>query len=167
MTKPTNNPEAALAAAAGRHRVTFDAPRPEPEPEVLEDPGPVAYADLPDDELAEALHDRDRRREALADPAVKVRLAKADPDLAPEIEAWEARAQAAEERAEAALAAAAGPRPARLPGGDYGPTPPAPPTGDEILRGALRAARGEHVDWAVRGYVSPGETTSASFTTPQ
>lgn len=59
------------------------------------------------------------------------------------------------------------PKPGPLPGGAAAPTPPAPPTGEQILRAALAAARGHHVDWSARHYVSPGEATSATFTVPR
>lgn len=59
-----------------------------------------------------------------------------------------------------------GPRPGPLPGGSAAPTPPAPPSGEQILRAALAAARGEYVDHAARQYVDPGRSTSAEFTVP-
>lgn len=59
------------------------------------------------------------------------------------------------------------PGPGPLAGGSYGPTPPAPPSGEAIIRGAIAAARGHHVDWAVRQYLNPAETTSTTFTVPQ
>lgn len=59
------------------------------------------------------------------------------------------------------------PRPGPLPGAAAPPTPPAPPSGEQILRAAIAAARGHHVDWSARQYVSPGEATSSEFTVPQ
>ena len=66
-----------------------------------------------------------------------------------------------------APAAPEGPKPRSLPGGSYGPTPPQPPSGEAILRGAIAAARGEHVAHAVRRYVNPGSATSSSFEVPR
>lgn len=58
-------------------------------------------------------------------------------------------------------------KPGPLAGGSYGPTPPAPPSGEAIIRGAIAAARGHHVDLAVRRYINPGTATSSSFEVPQ
>ena len=59
-----------------------------------------------------------------------------------------------------------GPKPGPLPGGAAAPTPPAPPSGEQILRAAIAAARGHHVDHGVGRYVRTGEATSVTFTVP-
>lgn len=60
-----------------------------------------------------------------------------------------------------------GPKPGPLPGGAAAPIPPAPPSGEQIIRGAIAAARGEHVDWSVRRFVNPGSATSSTFEVPR
>lgn len=170
MTQPTpENIDASLRASGDRGRVTFDtAPPPPPAPADVpaEDPAP-APAEMDDAALDALLLDKSTRRETLAGPGVKLRLARRDPTIAAEIERWEARAEAAEARAEAKMAAAAGPRPSPLPGGNYGPIPPAPPSPESVLRAAASAARGEPIDHRLRPYVQPASDVSVAGFTPR
>lgn len=166
MTNRTNDPAGVddlVRSAGDRGRVTFDAPTASADvPAEDLTPAPI---DLDDDALDALLRDKATRREVLADPAVKVRLAKQVPQFAAEIDAWNARALAAEERADAAVAAAAGPRPQPLPGGGAAPIPPSPPSPESILRAAASAARGEPIDHAMRPFVRPAsDVTVAGFT---
>ena len=160
--------DATLRAASDRGRLALDAPPPTaPVDGPAEDTAP-APVDLADDELDALLRDRTTRRETLADPAVKVRLARQDPTIAAEIERWEARAEAAEARAEAKVAAAAGPRPTPTPlaGGGAAPVPPAPPSPESILRAAVAAAQGEPVDHNLRPYVKAGTDVTVTGFSP-
>ena len=166
MTEPTApDIDAAMRAANGRGRLDPDAP-PAPADEAPADPIP-APADLDDDALDALLFDRSTRRETLADPAVKVRLARRDPDIAAELDRWEERARVAEEAAERRMADAAGPRPMPLPGGGAAPIPPAPPSPESILRAAASAARGLPIDHRMRPYVRPGIDVTVTGLTPQ
>ena len=155
-----------LRAARGRRRLDPDTP-PAPVEQAPADEAPPAPADLPDDELDELLHDRAAGVDLLADPAVRRRLAMRDPDFAAEMERWEGLVAAAEERAAARLEAVAQPRPAPLPGGGAAPVPPAPPSGEAILRAAIGAAKGEGVDHQMRPYVrTETDVTVTSFDAP-
>ena len=58
------------------------------------------------------------------------------------------------------------PRPGPLPGGAAAPIPPAPPSGDDILRAAIAAHRGEYVPPSLRPYVEGVAATSTTFTVP-
>lgn len=131
------------------------------------DEGPPAPVDLDDDALDVLLHDRSTRREVLADPAVRVRLARRDPAVAAELDRWEERARVAEEVAERRVAQAAGPRPQPLPGGGAAPIPPAPPSPEAILRAAASAARGEPIPHNLQQYVRPAHDVTVTTFAPQ
>ena len=167
-TEPTApNIDAALRAANGRGRFDPDAP-PAPADAATEDAPtedtPPAAVDLSDDELDARLLDRSTRRETLADPEVRIRLAMRDPEFRAEIERREERVRVAEETARRRMETAAGPRPMPLPGGGAAPIPPAPPSPESILRAAASAARGEPIDHRMRPYVRPGaDVTVTSF----
>lgn len=152
-----------LRAAGDRGRIDPDAPpAPAGGDEHAEDPAP-APVDLDDDALDALLADITTRRETLASPGVKLRLAKQVPQFAQEIDVWTARAEAAEARAEAAVAAAARPRPRPLHGGGAAPTGPASPGRDDVLRAAVAVARGEaSVPRPMTGFVEGGGTASAT-----
>lgn len=167
MTNRTNDPAAVddlVRSAGNRGRVDFDTQLPAPADAPDEDTV-VQPIDLADDELDARLLDRSTRRETLADPGVKIRLARRDPTIAAEIDAWNARALAAEERADAAVAAvaSAAPRPRPLPGGSAAPTRPASPGRDALLRTAAAVARGEaSVPHNMTGFVEGDGNASAT-----
>ena len=171
MTEPTPETiDADLRNAGGRSRVSFDAPPapPEARAEAPAEDTPPAPVDLDDDALDALLRsDRTTRRETLADPAVRIRLAMRDPDFRAQIERLEERVKVAEEVAERRMAAAAGPRPQPLPGGGAAPVRPAAPSPEAILRAAAQAARGEPVDHRMRPYVRPGHNVTVTGFTPQ
>ena len=161
--------DANLRAANGRGRIAFDTP---PVPaevsteEALSDSVP-APVELSDDELDALLRsDRTTRRETLADPEVRIRLAMRDPDFRAHIERLEERVKVAEEVAARRVADAAGPRPMPLPGGGAAPVPPAPPSAESILRSAVAAAKGEPIDHRMRPYVRPAHDVSVTGFTP-
>ena len=161
---PAENIDATLRAANNVGRLAFDAP-PAPADAAPEE-APPAPVDLADDELDARLLDRSTRRETLADPEVRRRLAMQDPDTRAEIERWEERARVAEEAAERRMAAA-GPKAGPLPGGGAAPVPPSPPSPEAILRAAASAARGEPIDHRMRPYVRPGHNVTVTGFTPQ
>ncbi len=96
---------------------------------------PTHYAEMADDELHAAILDRRTRKEVLAEPDVRLRLARQDDKIRAQLDAMEGRAQEAEARAAEAAERSAGPRPQPLPGGQYGGGIPAVPvTPDSWLR---------------------------------
>ena len=135
MTEPTPETiDADLRNAGGRSRVSFDAP-----PASAEVDTSAAPIDLDDTALRAAILNPATRKEVLADPAVRVRLARQDPLVRAELDALEAKVAAAEARAEEAAERAAGPRPTPLPGGNYLSNGATAVSGDSWLR--------EQVDW--------------------
>lgn len=58
------------------------------------------------------------------------------------------------------------PRPGPLAGGAAAPIPPAPPSGEAILRAAIAAHRGEYVPPSLRPYVEGVAATFTTFTVP-
>lgn len=95
---------------------------------------PTDYAEMADDELHAAILDSRTRKEALADPEVRMRLARQDPDIRARLDAMEARAQEAEARAAEAEELGAGPKPSPLPGGQYASGGYVAPSPDTWLR---------------------------------
>ncbi|MEK0431316.1 MAG: hypothetical protein RL139_1120 [Gemmatimonadota bacterium] len=120
------NIEEDLRAANARRRVNPDAPPPR-----ADTPPPM---EMDDETLRAAILNPSTRKEVLADPAVKVRLARQDPEVRAALDELEAKVEAAEARAEEAVERAAGPRPTPLPGGNYASSGAVPITGDSWLR---------------------------------
>ena len=136
---PVTNPapesiDAQLRASRGR--LDFDAPAAPASMATGVSPPPI---DLDDTALRAAILNPATRKEVLADPAVRVRLARQDPLVRAELDALEAKVAAAEARAEEAAERAAGPRPTPLPGGNYLSNGATAVSGDSWLR--------EQVDW--------------------
>ena len=161
--------DAELRTAGGRNRVNFDAPPapPEPRAEAPAEDTPPAPVDIPDDELDALLLDRSTRRETLADPEVRIRLAMRDPELRAEIERREERVRVAEETAQRRMEAAAGPKPTPLPGGGAAPVPHGPPSQESILRAAVMAAKGEPIPHQLRPFVRPATDVTVTGFSPQ